>query len=58
MLTGRKEKREALTTARSNLRLGGTKAMYAALALLTAEGAVMVEQNEARAGRGQDEKAR
>jgi len=49
----RTEKREALRTARSNLfkRLGGADAMHAALALLTAQGTIVTEQDRGAGGR-------
>jgi hypothetical protein len=51
--TLRTEKREALRTSRRNLfsRLGGVEAMYAALALLTREGSVLMEQDRGSGGR-------
>ena len=51
--TLRTERREALRSARSNLfrRLGGKEAMHAALALMAAEGVVMVEQGRGSGGK-------
>ena len=48
----RAEKREALRTARNKLfkRLGGIEAMYAALAIMTAQGNVVMEQDRGGGG--------